>query len=214
MSAPMPPGSTRPARTAPAAVYVATDAPALLKAPCVGACFRAHTWADFAAAAAARAPDAVTRGEAQGCMPYWVTAVEQEVLLNARSVVLSETSNFARTVAVERRRRRGPFFLEELGVAASQEALAVVAARHRFAVASLGAEASPRDLCSLALDVCSLFVAKKGLALQLAICPSQLYVSAQAVQRLHAGPFASARSPSVPAIRPFTLWARRRASVH
>ena len=118
-SAPPPSSSSAAASSAAAAVYVATDAPALLKAPCVGACFRAHTWADFAAAAAARAPDAVTRGEAQGCMPYWVTAVEQEVLLNARSVVLSETSNFARTVAVERRRRRGPEALRLLMTAAT-----------------------------------------------------------------------------------------------
>ncbi|CAH0377954.1 unnamed protein product, partial [Pelagomonas calceolata] len=64
-----------------------------------------------------------------------------------------------------RRRRRGALLHEELGVAAPEEVLAVVAARHCFAVASLGAVASPRDLCSLALDVCSLFVAKKGQAL-------------------------------------------------
>ena len=120
----------------PRPLYIATDAPSLVRGSCLPACFAAFTWRDFVPTLRPHAPAPellVEEGEQggqggqggkgtaeySGCSPYWVTAVDTVLMERARRVVYSDTSNVGRTVAVARRRDIGPEpmrFLMSLGV--------------------------------------------------------------------------------------------------
>lgn len=133
------------AQAPPRPLYVATDAPSLVRGHCLPACFAAFTWRDFVPTLRQHAPApeiliaegeqaaAVAEGQEGGggaaaagagdeyasCSPYWVTAVDTMLLQRARRIVYSDTSNVGRTVAVARRRELGPEplrFLMSLGV--------------------------------------------------------------------------------------------------
>ena len=85
-------------------LYAASDAPQLLRSACARACFSPRTWVDFLPALRPLAPRPELLGS---CAPYWVAAVDKEVLMRSRRVVYSDTSNFGRAVAVARRRTLG-----------------------------------------------------------------------------------------------------------
>ena len=82
-------------------LYVATDEQAMLKSPCITACYAPFSWVDFVSILMRYAPQPKLLHR---CNPYWVVAVEQRVLEMARAVVLTDTSNIGRAVALNRAR--------------------------------------------------------------------------------------------------------------
>mmetsp|Transcript_21571 Transcript_21571/g.71341 ORF Transcript_21571/g.71341 Transcript_21571/m.71341 type:complete len:415 (+) Transcript_21571:116-1360(+) len=102
----LPPEHARNGSRARLPLYIATDAPEL-RTSCLDACYTSYVWHDLRPTLELHAPRGARR-RLKTCTPYWVVAVEQEVMQRAGSIVLSDTSNFGRAVAVARRKRRGP----------------------------------------------------------------------------------------------------------
>ena len=84
----------------PPPLYVATDELEMLRSPCVSACYTPSSWADFVPILRRFMPS--PHALMNECTPYWILAVEQRVLEKARAVVLSDTSNIGRAVALRR----------------------------------------------------------------------------------------------------------------